>query len=161
VSGVLPRNRLNGAQLELSDLMIAESDTGRWERGRVKLALMPPHEIDVERELVLFYEIYNLPENGRYTAEVAIEPVKTGTWSRLRGIFGGDGGRLRLRFDGQAESASVTQVAHRIGGELRPGTYRMRVTVIDPVSLQRDSRETQLIILPLELRRSRAEPRSR
>jgi hypothetical protein len=152
-SGVLPRSRLNGAHLELSDLVIAESDSGRWERGRVKLALMPPHEIDVDRGLVLFYEIYNLRESSRYVAEVAIEPLKTSAWSKLRGLFGGGGGGMRLRFDGQAETSSVTQVAHRIGGELRAGSYRLRVIVRDPSSGQEDVRETGLVVLPAELRR--------
>ena len=160
-AGELQPRRMTGTQLTLSDIVIAESDSGRWERGRVKLALMPPHEIDADRAFVLFYEIYNLPPSSRYTAEVAIEPLKAGAFAKLRGLLGGSGGKLRFRFDGQGEASAVTQVSHRIAGELPPGTYRLRITVRDPGSMQEDSRETQLVILAAELRRSKAEPRGR
>jgi len=152
---------MTDAQLTLSDIVIAESDSGRWERGRVKLALMPPHEIDADRAFVLFYEIYNLPPSSRYTAEVAIEPVKAGAFSKLRGLLGGSGGKLRFKFDGQAEDAAVTQVAHRISGQLSPGTYRLRIAVRDPGTMQSETRETELVILASELRRVKAEPRSK
>ena len=148
--GRVAAQQLASPNPELSDLVIAESDSGRWRRGAVGLALLPPHEIDADRAFVLFYEIYNLPPGSAYAAEVSFEPIKSGVLSGLRGLFGGKPGRVRLRFDGTTSAAPVSQVTHRITSELPPGEYRLRVSVSDLRNEQRTERETRLVILPVK-----------
>ncbi len=148
VSGKVPARLLASRGLELSDIVIAESDSGRWLRGRVELALMPPHEIDADQPFVLFYEVYNIPAARAYTAEVSIAQRKTGTLAAVRGLLGGRPGNIRFTYAGESTDAEVNQVSHRIGGDLEPGAYRLRVTVTDQLTQERASRETELIILP-------------
>lgn len=118
--------------LLVSDIVLAQPDTvGAWRRGEVELALVPPQEFKTPAPFTVFYEVYNLPATTPYRTEIAVERAEgRGLWGKLKGLFGG-GRPLRLRFEEEAKAApdGRLQELRRVQPNLRPGRYRIRVTV--------------------------------
>lgn len=129
--GPFPVPDYSGPHLMLSDVVLAEPAVeGRWHRGAVALALVPTGYFK-GGSFNVFYEIYNIAQNERYSTEIEIEPVRKGTGQKLKGILGGGRNPIRLRFEGVATNArnGVLQELRRVDAPLGAGTYKLRVMV--------------------------------
>lgn len=138
----------NPDQLMISDVVLSAPDTaGAWIRGNARLALVPPRFFPRSQPFTLFYEVYNLPEGAPYRTEILIEPVQGG--GLLRRILPlGSRNRIRLEFEGHARLAApgTVQELRRISGDVRPGRYRVRITVTDLAADRSATREKEFVI---------------
>jgi hypothetical protein len=120
----------SGTKLMLSDLVLAEPVTrGRWHRGDVALALVPTGYFR-GGSFSVFYEIYNISQNAKFSTEIEIEPIHQSAGDKLKGLFGGKG-KMTLRFESEATAArnGVLQELRRVDAALPEGKYRMRIVV--------------------------------
>jgi hypothetical protein len=117
----------SGTRLMLSDIVLAEPGVkGFWHRGKVALALVPTRYYR-GGSFNVFYEIYNIPKDATYTTEIEIASIR----SKLKGLFGGGMAPIRLKFDGVASDVEkgALQELRRVDTRLKPGSYRLRITV--------------------------------
>lgn len=116
-----------GSRLMLSDVVLGQPDpTADWKRGGVSLALLPTSRLPGS-SFGVYYEIYNLPSEDRYSTELTIERVDD-TGVRVDG-----GGVVRTRFAGEAApgpDGSVPELRN-VGASLGEGRYRLTVRVTD------------------------------
>jgi GWxTD domain-containing protein len=129
----------NAAGLMLSDIVLAEPDPGAWQRGQATLALVPPRQFLEGQPLTLFYELYNLPQGTPYRTEITLAPTaQSSGFGKLKRLFGGGDGTVRLRFDGAAHTnnAGHVQEIRRVTTELEPGKYSVQVRVTNLANQQ-------------------------
>jgi GWxTD domain-containing protein len=123
-----------GSALQLSDLVVAEAEGGRWRRGATAVSPIPTHQVETGRTFRLFYEVYNLAENTPYRTTLQIRPAEAqGVFDRIRSLFG-RGRTIELTFDdaaGASDGRFGIQEVRSIGAELSPGRYTMTVIVTD------------------------------
>jgi hypothetical protein len=117
----------SGSSLMLSDLAVGETSVeGAWTRGDVTLALLPTGRLP-EGSFDLYYEIYNLPAGTPYATEITIQRLD------VEGAPAGGNERdaVRTRFMGQssADDDGVVAEIRRIDSALRPGSYRLMITI--------------------------------
>jgi hypothetical protein len=129
---------LGGRGLLLSDLVLAAPDSaGDWVRGATRLALTLPRRYPPGRPFTLFYEVYNLPADARYRTHLRVEAAgRGGALSRIRGLFGGGGPKIDVRYEDVAspDADGVIQEVRRVDPGLPPGRYRMRVVIENTVT---------------------------
>lgn len=128
--GPFPIPDYSGTKLMLSDIVLAEpSVQGRWHRGAVALALVPTRYFR-GGSFNVFYEIYNINKDDRYSTEIEIEEIRKSAGQKLKGLFGGKNS-MKISFDGIAATAAngTLQELRRVDAPLSAGTYRMRVMV--------------------------------
>lgn len=138
--------------LQISDLVIAEpADSGAWQRGAVRLALLPPRELPGRPAFTLFYEVYNLAPGSSYSTEITLERADGGggLFAKLKRLVG-SGAPIRLRFTGVAPPEASTTVGvqerRRIEADLGEGRYRVRVVVTDLATGERATREELFLV---------------
>ena len=140
-----------GRRMVLSDVVLALPDSaGDWRRGEVRLALALPRSFGEERPFTVFYEVYNLPAETAYQTRVVVTPTdRGGLLDRVRGLFGGGGSRLDLRFDDVArpDGDGVVQEVRRLATDLPAGRYRLEVTVTSRVSGESAETATEFTVL--------------
>lgn len=136
-------------KLGTSDIVLAESEPGNWHRGNARLALVPPRQFVEGESLTLFYEIYNLAAGTPYRTEIDVTPTEETGFSKLRRLFGGGGGAVRLSFDGSAQldPNRNVQELRRVSPSLKPGRYRARVTVTNLEDQQSATVEKAFIVI--------------
>ncbi|MFO7260894.1 MAG: hypothetical protein DIU52_007045 [bacterium] len=141
-----------GSALQISDLVIAEpADSGAWQRGNVRLALLPPRELAGRPAFTLFYEIYNLAPGSSYSTEITVERDggSGGIFGKLRRLVGA-GDAIRLRFTGvappDADTTIGVQERRRVEADLDDGRYRVRVVVTDLATGERATREEVFLV---------------
>ncbi|GMV04534.1 MAG: hypothetical protein AMXMBFR53_08140 [Gemmatimonadota bacterium] len=116
----------SGSQLMLSDIALGRPEAGGgWTRGDVTLALLPTSQLPAS-SFDVYYEIYNLPKEHRYSTEIAIE--------RLDGSGSGkreEAGKVLTRFSGEAmpQADGSVRELRRVETSLPKGRYRLTVTV--------------------------------
>jgi hypothetical protein len=128
--GPFPIPDYNGSKLMLSDVVLAEPLVeGRWRRGDVALALVPTGYFK-GGSFNVFYEVYNLAPNARYSTEIEIEPLRSTAGEKIKGLIGGKN-KMTLRFEGIAVDVrdGVLQELRRVDAPLPPARYRMRIAV--------------------------------
>lgn len=138
-----------GEGLMLSDIILAESEDGAWQRGDARLGLVPPRQFEEKKPLKLFYEIYNLPPDASYRTEILMAPVEGATgFGRLKKLFGGNDGTVQLAFEGIAPSATLgtIQELKQVGSEMKPGKYKIVVRVINQDNGQSVRSETLFVV---------------
>ena len=136
--------------LTLSDIVLAEPDNGTWQRGDVKLGLVPPRQFVEGRPLRLFYEIYNLPQNTDYRTEIIMEPMEGESgFGRIKKLFGGGGKGVQMQFDGVAAPApsGAVQEMKQVTAQVKPGRYRVTVRVTNLQNSQSVRSETVFVVL--------------
>lgn len=118
----------SGSRLMLSDIALGQpGGTGGWRRGDIGLALFPTSRFPASA-FAVYYEIYNLAHENRYTTELRVDPVdETGE------LTGDDDEALVLRFAGDADTGpdGVVQELRDVTGSLGTGLYRLTVLVTD------------------------------
>ncbi|HSJ14343.1 MAG TPA: hypothetical protein VK939_08000 [Longimicrobiales bacterium] len=137
-----------GRRMVLSDVVLALPDSaGDWRRGDVRLALALPRSFGPERPFTVFYEVYNLPPDVAYQTRVVVTPAQRR--GLLRGLFGGGGERIDLRFDDVArpDAEGVVQEVRRLASDLRPGRYRLEITVSNRDSGENATTSTAFTVL--------------
>lgn len=136
--------------LTMSDIVLAEPDSGTWQRGNAHLALVPPRQFFVDKALTVFYELYNLEAGAAYRTSIALEPMgEQSGFGRLKGLFGGGPRAVRVQFEGvaQHDGNGHVQEVRRIASELKPGKYTVRVQVTNLSSGQTTTGETQFVVI--------------
>lgn len=129
--GPFPVPDYTGSKLMLSDVVLAEPGVaGRYHRGDVALALVPTGYFK-GGSFNVFYEIYNIAENARYSTEIEIEPIRKATGEKLKGFLGSGRNPIKLRFESVATHVrnATLQELRRVDAPLGAGSYRMRVVV--------------------------------
>lgn len=136
--------------LLVSDIVLAEPDSaGPWRRHEVQLALVPPEQFEAPAPFTVFYEVYNLPATTPYRTEIAVERAEgRSLWGKLKGLFGG-GRPLRLRFEAEAKATpdGRLQEVRRVQPNLKPGRYRIRVTVTNLLTGESAVRDRQFAVM--------------
>jgi tetratricopeptide (TPR) repeat protein len=137
----------SGRQLLISDIVLAEPDSGgSFRRGDVALSLVPTREFP-GGAFQAYYEIYNLTPDGTYTTEVTVEKAGGGVGGLVRGLFGG-GPEVQLRFDDVASPLDVlSRELRRVDTSLGAGDYRIRVRVTDHASGRSTEREREFTVV--------------
>ncbi len=135
-----------GAGLQVSDLVLASPDSaGDWERGDLKLAVTLPRRFQPGHPFTLFYEIYNLAADAPYRTHLTVDPVQGGgALGSVKRLFGGGPPHIDLRFEDRArpDVTGALQELRRLGTDLPPGRYRMRITVTGVQTGERAESET-------------------
>lgn len=135
--------------LMLSDVILAESEDGAWQRGDAKLGLVPPRQFEEKKPLKLFYEIYNLPAGASYRTEISMAPVEGITgFGRIKRLFGGSDGKVQLQYDGQApaHTRGTLQELKEVTAEIKPGKYKVVVRVTNLDNQQSVRSETLFVV---------------
>ena len=135
--------------LMISDIVLAESEDGVWQRGLAHLGLVPPRQFEEKKPLKVFYELYNLPLDTPYRTEIAMIPVEGVTgFGRLKKLLGGKDGAIHLQFDGvsQPDADNVVQELRQVSAEVKPGKYRIEVRVTNLANQQAVRTETMFIV---------------
>jgi GWxTD domain-containing protein len=146
--GPFPIPDYNGSRLMLSDIVLAEPAVeGRWHRGEVALALVPTGYFK-GGSFSVFYEVYNIAPNARYSTELEIEPVRTSAGEKLKGLIGGKS-KMTLRFDGVASNVrdGTLQELRRVEAPLAPARYRLRITVKN-LETQETAKNERTFVIP-------------
>lgn len=122
-----------GPALGLSDLALGARSIGlawRTEKGDTAW-INPLRSFRRTEPLQLYFEVSGLAPGAPYRIQLAVSKPKGGSiFSR---IFGGGGAAIKLAFDGTQAAAGVTAIRRELSLEkLKPGTYRMDVTVTGP-----------------------------
>lgn len=137
-SGGARIREFGGSSLQVSDLVLAAPDSaGDWVRGATRLSLTLPRRYPPGRAFTLFYEVYNLPADAVYRTHVRVESAAGGgAFSRIRGLFGGGGPRIDVRYEDVAspDADGVIQEVRRVDTGLPAGRYRMRVVIENAVT---------------------------
>jgi GWxTD domain-containing protein len=126
--------------LVLSDLVLGVvGGELTWVRGADTVQLNTAGGFPLARPLEVYYEIHGLAPASPYRARVEVRRIGGGSPFRwIARLFGGGGPPIALAFDGVAEGP-VTRITHEVDiGALRPGRYRLVVTLRTP-----DGRETE------------------
>jgi hypothetical protein len=136
--------------LALSDVVLAEPDTGSWERGGVRLGLVPPRQFDTREPVTLFYEIYHLPAAAPYTTAIEIRPGSRTAGQRLRRLFGMRPAGIRLQFSGEAapDALGRVQEARHVTAQLPEGRYEVRITVRNDATGEEARSTRAFVVLP-------------
>ncbi len=140
----------DAAGLMMSDIVLAEPDRGAWHRGEADLALVPPRQFQEGQPLTLFYELYNLPAATPYSTEIVLSPTAGSTgFGKIKKLFGGSDGTVRLRFDGAADlnNASHVQEVRRITTELKQGKYRVQIRVTSLANQQVTTATKEFVVV--------------
>jgi hypothetical protein len=140
-----------GTGVKVSDIVLASPDSaGDWSRGDARLSLTLPRRFQPGRPFTLFYEVYDLTPGARYRTRLTVEPTdRGGAWSRLKGLFGMGPPNVDLRFedDARPDADGVVQELRRLGTDLPPGRYRMRVSVTDETTRRSAETETEFEVI--------------
>lgn len=140
-----------GQALSISDVVLAEPESGTWKRGDVRLGLVPPRQFTEGLPLRLFYELYNLPKDTHYRTEITIAPTEAPVgFARLKKLFGGSGGTIRLSFEGAATPAAdgIVQESRKVTTALKPGRYRVSIKVTNLTNNETTAAETRFLVQP-------------
>jgi hypothetical protein len=118
----------NGSHLMLSDIALTQPGSGYgWRRGAVTLALLPTSEFPGSA-FDVYYEIYNLPRNHRYTTEISVERV-----ADAQGRPIDDDRPVRVRYSGESGAGAdgTLPELRNVDASVGEGRYRIAVTVTD------------------------------
>jgi len=140
----------DGAGLMISDIVLAEPNSGTWERGDAKLALVPPRQFPENRPLTLFYELYNLPAATPYRTEITLSPTDKGAGlGSIKKLFGGSSGNVKLSFDGTArvDDLGRVQETRKVTTQMKPGRYKVVVKVTNLQNQQVTTMEKLFVVI--------------
>jgi len=127
--------RLEGRRFTASDLVMGREGSGLvWTRARDTVLLNPLDRVPEGGTVELYYEVYGLTRASPYHTVVRLERV--GGRSLFGRLFGGGRAPVLLEFDAAADGP-VTRVHRGVAlGDAGRGTYRLSVTVTDPLTEQ-------------------------
>ncbi len=117
----------SGSRLMLSDIALGlPGGVDGWRRGDATLALLPSNDFP-SGTFDVFYEVYNLPKDHRYTTEVSFAPIDAAGRPRAHERV------VRVSFTGQAASdaGGLLRELRRVDAPLDEGYYRLVVRVTD------------------------------
>ncbi len=127
--------RLDGERFTASDLVMGREGSGLlWVRARDTVLLNPLDRVPEGSVAELYYEVYGLTRGAPYHTVVRLE--REGGRSFFNRLFGGGRAPVLVEFDAAADGP-VTRVHRGVGlRDTARGTYRLSITVTDPVTGQ-------------------------
>ena len=133
---MLPRDTVrvgavNSSALGLSDLVLgARSANLTWKRAPDDTVIFNPlRTYKRNEEMELYYEIEGL-RPAPYTVELEVRKKGSGS-GLLKKIFGGGGAAIRLKFEQQATTPTVSTHRNLKLDRLKPGQYVLSLGVVD------------------------------
>jgi GWxTD domain-containing protein len=144
----------NSAAIGLSDLVLgARSANLTWRPTPEDTVIFNPlRTYKRSEEMELYYEIEGLRPTP-YTVELEVR--KKGSRGGLfKKIFGGGGAAIRLKFDQQATTPTVSTRRSLKLDRLKPGNYLLALTVVDSEG-RRDQRTREFQVVEEEKKRGR------
>jgi hypothetical protein len=122
---------VNSAALSLSDLVLGTRTANlSWRRTADDTVLFNPlRTYRRSEEMELYYEIEGLRPTP-YTVELTVRKKGSGG-GLFKKIFGGGGAALRLKFDEQATTSTVSTHRRLKLDRLKPGNYVLELVVAD------------------------------
>jgi GWxTD domain-containing protein len=152
----LPRDSVrvgavNSSSLGLSDLVLGSRSANlTWRRTPDDTVIFNPlRTYKRSEEMELYYEIEGL-RPAPYTVELEVRKKGSGG-GIFKKIFGGGGAAIRLKFDQQATSSSVSTHRSLKLDRLKPGNYVLAVMVVDSDG-RRDQRFREFQVVEEEKR---------
>ena len=128
-------DRFHPDSLTMSDIVVSPPDArASFERGSVKVALAPGRIYRSDEAPAIYYEVYGLAADEKYTTDIALTRVRDGVVGQLRGALGRDSRSVSVRYEDVAQpDATYGQqdiLSLALTG-LEAGVYQMRVTITD------------------------------
>jgi hypothetical protein len=159
----LPRDSVrvgavNSSSLGLSDLVLGSRSANlTWRRTPDDTVIFNPlRTYKRSEEMELYYEVEGL-RPAPYTVELEVRKKGSGG-GIFKKIFGGGGAAIRLKFDQQATSSTVSTHRSLKLDRLKPGNYVLAVMVVDSDG-RRDQRFREFQVVEEE-KRERAKQRT-
>jgi hypothetical protein len=142
----------NAAALGLSDLVLgARSANLTWRRTLDDTVIFNPlRTYKRNEEMELYYEIDGL-RPAPYTVELEVRRKGSGG-GLFRKIFGGGGAAIKLKFDQQATTSTVSTHRSLKLDRLKPGNYVLSLTVVDAEG-RKDQRTREFQVVEEEKKR--------
>jgi hypothetical protein len=134
---LLPRDTVRVGQptatsLALSDLVLGSRNTNLfWRRTAEDTVVFNPlRTFKRTDDMELFYEVEGLSAGTKYKVRIAVRR-QGGGGGLLRKVFGGGSAQISLKFE-ETASFPVTSTSRSLKlDKLKPGNYRLEVTVED------------------------------
>ena len=135
--------------LTLSDLIVGREGSGLiWQVGDRAVNLNPLRHYPQSADLDVYYEVHGLERDTQYRTRLEVHKQGGGSiFSWIGKLFGGGGPPISLSFDGVAEGRVTTVLRQVDMSSLKPGSYRLKVIVEDPVSGLEVERESELEVV--------------
>jgi hypothetical protein len=151
VGGRTDVREYSAATLALSDVVLSPLEGApSFARGDVRLSLAPGREFRADESFTLYYEVYGLAADAGYRTELRIEPLSDGLADQLRSLLPGSRDAIVLTFAevaGEPHAVFGVQQTRTVNiAGLKPGPYRLRVTVTDGLTQTIAARERTLIV---------------
>jgi hypothetical protein len=139
------------AALSLSDLVLGTRTANlAWRRTAEDTVLLNPlRTYRRSQEMELYYEIEGLKPTP-YTVELTVRKKGSGG-GLFKKIFGGGGAALRLKFDEQATTSTVSTHRRLKLDRLKPGNYVLELVVADAEG-RKDRRRQEFQVVEEEQR---------
>jgi GWxTD domain-containing protein len=135
--------------LTLSDLIVGRESSGlRWRVGDRVVNLNPLKHYPQGADLDVYYEVYGLERGTQYRTRLEVKKQGGGSiFSWIGKLFGGGGPPISLSFEGVSEGRE-TRVLRQVDiSSLKPGEYRLKIVVEDPVTGVEVEREAELEVV--------------
>jgi tetratricopeptide (TPR) repeat protein len=133
--GTLDIQRFDPDSLTMSDIVLSPPDAaGYFERGDVHVSLAPGRTFTPDEVPTLYYEVYGLRSGETYSTAIDVEKIDTNAWSSLKKMVGSGTQDIRLSFQDVATVSPLygVQQTRKLGiASLKPGVYRLRITITD------------------------------
>lgn len=130
-----------GKPLAMGDLVVGYGLREGADGELFPFTVANDHRIPGGRELVLHFEVYNLPADtggiASFELDYQVRPEESGLWSWTRE----QARELTVTLNLQTEGDSYRENLQIDTGELQPGTYVMEITARDPGSGRETARE--------------------
>jgi GWxTD domain-containing protein len=153
----LPRDSVrvgavNSAALGLSDLVLGSRSANlTWRRAPDDTVVFNPlRTYKRSEEMELYYEIEGL-RPAPYTVELEVRRKGSGG-GLFKKIFGGGGAAIKLKFEQQATTSSVSTHRSLKLDRLKPGNYVLALMVVDAEG-RRDTRRREFQVVEEERRK--------
>jgi hypothetical protein len=110
--------------------------------------LNPLHDFPQGADLDVYYEVHGLERGTLYRTRLEVHKQGGGSiFGWIGRLFGGGGPPISISFDGVAEGRATTVLRQVDISSLKPGSYRLKIVVEDPVSGAEVERESELKVV--------------
>ncbi len=135
--------------LTVSDLIVGREGSGLvWRVGDRAMNLNPLHDFPQGADLDVYYEVHGLERGTLYRTRLEVHKQGGGSiFGWIGRLFGGGGPPISISFDGVAEGRATTVLRQVDISSLKPGSYRLKIVVEDPVSGAEVERESELKVV--------------
>jgi hypothetical protein len=133
-------------QLAMSDVLVGHAGSGlAWVSVNDTVPVSPTARFSASRPLEVYYEIHGMERGAPYRSRLEVRKEGGGSiFGFFKRLFGGGGPPVALTVEGVA-SGPVTRILQTVDvSRLKPGRYRVRVSIQETQGDGRVERETAL-----------------